>query len=787
MSSRIALTTIIARNYLAYAKVLFETYRATSPDADLFLLVVDDESFDAEGAGLERVQAVSPFELLPRSEYMTLAYMYDVTELSTVLKPFLLRNLIDRGYERALYFDPDMIFFSSIDPILEALSGANIVLTPHLLDPIPRDGKQPTELGIMQAGAYNLGFIGLSGTAESRRFLDWWSERIVHSCVIDFESGLFVDQKWIDLVPGIFSGVSILRSRALNVAYWNLHARRLGEDFRRLASGEPIVFFHYSGFDPARPLELSKHQTRVELLPGTSLARLLAHVAEKLDAAGHGELRTAPYAYARFKNGVRVDRFARYALRRAVEAGKRFADASDPQGRDSFFTYLNTAESGDPFAVPPVVTPYVRAVWERYANLDIAFPDLSDGTQRENLFRWLRTNFWDEENDAFIRAAHLPRTTAAEGERSEEFGVNVVGYFQKVLGVGEAGRGYAKALKALGMPVRLVDFSIGSNSRNLDEPVGDFTLRNDLPVNLICVNADQVPLFASTVGRKFFEGKYNIGSWWWELPRLPVEWHDRFAYFDELWAGTNFIAEAIGRDAPIPVVRVPPVVQMPVFSEAGKREFGLPEDEFTFLFTFDFFSVYRRKNPRGLVEAFRRAFGPDERVRLVLKVINAEHDPANFGDLKAACEGARVTILDRYLSAGDKNALVKCADAYVSLHRSEGFGLTLAEAMLMGKPVIATGWSGNMDFMTAANSFPVNCLPMPVGPGAEPYGAEQVWAEPDLDHATLLLRYVARNFDFARDRAARGAADVARLYSVEAVAERIAERIELVRRERVPA
>jgi glycosyltransferase involved in cell wall biosynthesis len=786
LSARVALTTIIAKNYLAYAKVLFESFRATNKEVDLYLLVVDEERFDAAAAGLEGVRSISPFEVLGRAEFLPMAYMYDVTELSTALKPFLLRALLGRGYDRALYFDPDMLFFSGIDPILAALENANIVLTPHLLDPIPRDGLQPDEPFILLAGAYNLGFIGLAKSAETGRFLNWWCERVERSCVIDVERGLFVDQKWIDLVPGIFEGVTILRSRALNVAYWNLHSRPLANDnFTKLAGGEQIVFFHYSGFDPERPAELSRHQNRVEVKPKPSLGRLLAHCADRLHAAGHRELRKQKYSYARFDNGAQVDRYTRIALRDALEAGRTFGDPSSTGGRTSFFAYLNAPEPGEADRVPPVVTPYMRALWENYPGLRAAFPDLSSEAYRFEFFRWVRANFWEDANERYVRAAHLPRTTAAG--TGDGFGVNVAGYLRTESGVGEAGRGYAKAVKALGFPVRLIDFSTGAVSRSADATFRDFDLQNDLPVNLVCVNADQVPVFAATLGERFFAGKYNIASWWWELPRFPEVWRDRFARFDEVWAGTNFIADALSQVAPVPVIRIPPVVQMPVASAKGKADFGLSDAEFAFLFTFDFLSVAKRKNPLGLVRAFRRAFDPEERVRLVLKLINADRDPANFSTLQAACEGARVTLIDEYLSAADKNALVKCADAYVSLHRSEGFGLTLAESMLMGKPVIATGWSGNADFMNSANSFPVNYTLAPVGAGAEPYAPDQQWAEPDLDHAVLLMRFVARNFGFARDRAARGAADVGRLFSVDAVSARVAERMALVRDRRVPA
>jgi len=222
-------------------------------------------------------------------------------------------------------------------------------------------------------------------------------------------------------------------------------------------------------------------------------------------------------------------------------------------------------------------------------------------------------------------------------------------------------------------------------------------------------------------------------------------------------------------------------VSMPQIEAFDRGDLGLPEG-FVFLFVFDYHSVFARKNPLGLVEAFGQAFPEGSGASLVLKSINSEHHPGEHGRLIEAAKGHRdIHIIDRYVTAAEKNAMFAGCDCYVSLHRSEGFGNTLAEAMSLGKPVIATGYSGNMEFMTAQNSYPVDYTLAPIGDDAGPYPATGEWAEPDVGHAARLMRHVFENQGEAGERGLRAAEDLRRNHSAEAVGRVMAERIRRVR------
>jgi SAM-dependent methyltransferase len=222
-------------------------------------------------------------------------------------------------------------------------------------------------------------------------------------------------------------------------------------------------------------------------------------------------------------------------------------------------------------------------------------------------------------------------------------------------------------------------------------------------------------------------------------------------------------------------------ITMPAVTPVSRDTLGLPAG-FLFLFSFDYLSVFERKNPLATVAAFTTAFKPGSGAALVLKCINHEHDPANHARLREAIAGRPdIQLIDAYLSPSDKNALAATCDCYVSLHRSEGLGLTMAEAMYLGKPVIATGYSGNLDFMSGANSYLVDFELVRIGPDAKPYPAHGLWAEPDVQDAARLMRHVFDDQGESATRGRRAAADIRRTHSKAAAGARMARRLESIR------
>jgi len=272
--------------------------------------------------------------------------------------------------------------------------------------------------------------------------------------------------------------------------------------------------------------------------------------------------------------------------------------------------------------------------------------------------------------------------------------VNVVGYLEAELGVGEAARQLISALDARGIPVAPTNRHL-PNTRT-EHPFAHTPAPNYGPfaVNLICENAVVMPALAEHMGDGFFTGRYTIGMWFWEVSGFPERWDSSFDYLDEVWVASDHVAEAVRARSPIPVTKITLPVVPAGLAQRNRAQLGLP-DGFCFLFVFDYNSVLERKNPLGLIEAFRSAFPADTDASLLLKTTNAQRNPADSERVRvAAAQHPRIQLMDRFVPAHEKNAMIAACDCYVSLRRSEGFGLTLAEAMYFDRPVIATEYSG---------------------------------------------------------------------------------------------
>ncbi len=261
------------------------------------------------------------------------------------------------------------------------------------------------------------------------------------------------------------------------------------------------------------------------------------------------------------------------------------------------------------------------------------------------------------------------------------------------------------------------------------------------PVNVFHLNGDQIAPALERLGP--LPPGHNIVAPTWELPRYPAEWARELERFDEVWAMTEYVRESLAAAVDRPVRHMPLPAEITLGAFRGRRFFAIPEDRYAFLFFFDFRSYAMRKNPQAVVACFRRLLAqrPWARTCLVIKLHGAEQAPAEARDFLASVQdlSERIVVIDATLPSGEVHNLIRCCDAFVSLHRSEGYGFGLAEAMYLGLPVIGTGYSGNLDFMTPETSIRIGYHLVPVPPGAYPHADGQYWAEPDRDEATARM------------------------------------------------
>jgi glycosyltransferase involved in cell wall biosynthesis len=714
--------------------------------------------------------------------------------LGALLRPALVRFLLQGGAERALFLDPAVDVIAPLETLAAALDVHPLVVAARVDGELPDDDMRPRTIDLYRAGWISSACLAATNSSEARECLDWLIDGIRVSSIATTEERL---AHWLDLLPARFVDVvGVLEDHGMLASVWNLHARTV----RRAANGRyfvdhvPLRTVHFDGFDPDRPFWLSRLGDRVRVVERQALLELCLSYAERLRAAEGRDVMRLDDVGRPLANGMAFAGRVKHLYDEALLAGEDFGDVFSPAGTERFMAWLRQpADKGGAAGINRFL---YRVYWER-PDLADAYPDLDTGGEAFAGWAWVYGRDEMDIPDAFLppRPSLLDGWTAPprkakpedDGKRPapDRLGVNVAGYFTGAFGLGAAARLYLASMRSAGIPVATTTVEVVHPDNIPGAPTKDYGRVRFTDIageagtrfNLVLVNPEELPVFHDTLGDAFFEDRISIGVWAWETDFIPEAWRDRFELFDEIWVYSRFVAENLSRASPVPVVPIPIPIVAPD-PEGQELELELP-DGFRFLFMFDFNSTAQRKNPLGLVEAFKAAFAPGEGPQLIVKTLHAHHHLDRWDQLRWACEGRTdIHLIDSSLSRQQRDALILACDAFVSLHRSEGFGLGLAEAMAVGKPAVATAYGGNLDFMTPANSYLVGWSPTRVGPEGELYPADGTWAEPDTAHAAQLLRHVIEHPDDAAAKGARAREDIARSLSVQAVGARVRERLE---------
>jgi len=757
--------TVITPNYLSRFLILGESIARAAPSTDLRVLVLQDCD-DVSGIQraideyLERLGSDADHRAVTVDQcewgdfdVEAAALFYNILEFATSVKPALMSHFLAQGWDRVTYLDPDIEVFNDFTSLLD--DDSDLSLTPHFLADIPRDGLRPSTHDVLMAGFFNLGFCSARPSASS--FLEWWSDRLQFECLNDHHRGHFTDQKIVDMAS-LRARVQIIADPGCNVAYWNLHERRVVANdgaWSIDAGGRigPLYFFHFSGFRLDHSASLSRHSNRKVV--GVAVPRAFAKEYERRV----GRDGTSPYPFT--LGGARLDEpipgewnrclredadvhvRAGYSLRQVRE------DIYEPRDPAALASCLSCGAAHENFGTR--VRTFLFG-WACHPGLN-GVPNGVGAFCRSPRFEFVQSA---HEQLAWAAGGLADRLTGARGLAAAVLSsgrdavrsaadLTLVGYFSYPAGTGQIARATLRTLEMSDI-VPAID--------RVDAPGDDYGylsyfLRRNNPVAsssssvLGVVNADQWNHHVRDPQRVNALTQHVEAVWAWELDEIPAELFDVASAggIERVHALSTWSARAMAQVLPVPVQRFAPFDLVSLDVLRSESESSARSGPRYVLCTLDAKSSVARKNPEAALRLWQRVESDFPDHWLVLKSTDLR-DLASAELLDLVDGSARTRLIDDLLSDRDYIDLLTHCDVFVSLHRSEGMGLTPIEAGLCGLPVVYTNYGGVTDFMDD-RFFPVGYSLARVGdssPDDGPYDVDARWAEPDLDDAERQLR-----------------------------------------------
>ncbi|MBJ7329663.1 MAG: glycosyltransferase [Solirubrobacteraceae bacterium] len=759
--SPVTFLCVAVASELPFARVLTQSIREHHPEARVVVVSAGGPAAEDLPADVESIGA-DDLGLPPASAYAAL--LAPEQARFGALAAALERELAGDGVVAVL--SPDTLLVGRIDPLLGSPAGCT--LCGRAIAPPPADGLHPDADDLAGLEPVDPGIVVFRGGEAARRIVaDWRARAGALGWASDGSAGQSGAVRALLEDDARAGDVVTVEEPGLVLAWWNISGVTLERDPHGLvtADGAPVRILRIPEFDVGLPTRLHPLLNRIRVSDDPVYAALLADLAGRLTEAGAGGPRPKPVP---LPDGRALPPVMAHLMAEAIAEEVLAAPPADAASWERFYAYLNAPAD---YGVEHGMTRYLDAVWQSRDDLREVYPDVR-GADASGYVGWTWVYGSDLVPDELLppRPPHIAADVRTAGRPHHAgdmlgtdplWGVNVAGFFRSELGLGEAARLLIAGLDAAHVPALPVQGTFIPPCRQGAEFTFATPDEAPYPLNILCLNGDAIPAFAQEAGEDFFAGRHTIALWWWEVGEIPASWQESFRWVDEVWVATDHIRDLIAPSCPVPVTKITLPVAAPPVSDATRAALGLPEDEFVFLYVYDYHSTEARKNPTGLIRAFKEAFPPGSGAHLVLKCINADtmfahHDRV----LLEAGDHPDISFVADYLSVGDKNALIALSDCYVSPHRSEGFGLTPAEAMLLGTPVIATNYGGVLEFLTGDNAYLVDYTMRRVGEHAEPYPADAEWADPDLGHLAERMRYVFEHPEEAAERARRGAREV---------------------------
>ena len=834
----VAYFTICSTNYLPTAKILLSSLRKKT-NQDIYLILCDTKR-DLVDNFLSDIDIKMIYaEDIGINDFQDLIFRYSILELNTAIKPFVFNKLFQEKYAKVFYFDPDIIIEDSLNVFEEILDTQNAIVTPHILSPY-KDNKSPSLQEIGNSGTYNLGFLGLSKVG-TEVFIEYWMDKCKTLCFSDIKRNLFTDQKFCDFLPTFVNKTHIYYGPEANIAYWNLHEREIEKGKNCfLSNGKNVMFFHFSGLvfnDQFEFLSISKHENRFENNVSEPLKEKIGLYLQELKqnteefkklniniSYGFNEVdgisltqfhrnymkevekRDGPLNF----NSINKDWFSELSVEireftnlPRVLMGLYLSrqdlrdafDITNEEGVNSFYKWIYTSSKNNEIPkdfndlVPEKIlissskkVEIKSFLLRQLKKLSRRFPSISSNrillTLKDPVRRYLSGQAYNEKDSG---KNNLGLFSPLDTSKFNKRGINLFGYFDSNTGV-------AKGVKLMENILKVCDFKVSKYSvmpgdNSIIKEANTNQKKHD--ISLFHVNADQTPNCIPYIP-SVLKNSYKIGYWAWELEKFPSKYLKSGSLLNDLWVPSNFIANSIERSYDFS----PKVIPHPI-SKHSIGLFGLTKKldlkkRFYVSTFFDLDSYVTRKNPIASIMAFEKAAKLNDKflknASLILKISGklGKVELLDTIDQIKKESSLDIIVIDEILSENEMSGLRNLTNIFISLHRSEGFGLNLIENMSAGNLVIATNYSGNVDFMNDKNSLLVDYNLVPVRRDEYPEADGQFWANPIIEDAALKILWAYENESKAKKICEDAKKYVYTNYSLEAVSQKVVKAINAI-------
>ena len=717
--------TIIAPNYGAQAMILGESVLQSLPESIFRIVLLQDcgdVTYIQKGINeyLRLNNSTSDHKAVSFQDFdwnsfdvLHAVNKYDLLEFATSVKPSILLNYINSGYDRVTYLDPDIQVFADFTEALD--SSKCISVTPHIFTDFPMDSKLPNHQSILNAGIYNLGFISV--TSESLAFLKWWREKLNNFCLMDVRNGFHVDQRWVDWAT-CFADIDVVRDPGFNVAYWNLHERtvigKLDYEVEFMKSQTyKLRFFHFSGFIGPNVQKISRHNTRTfPKMP--ALDNVLKNYFER------------KLFWKRFLGATHWSlggRFAGESLPRAWRMEipstnqKKYKHIHEDVFKLQYSSRCECANCGSNFAQNSTAH-FLKLINRNYIS------ELNILTMKQIKKKLVQNKY--SENLLGLNKSY-PESKSS---------LLLIGYFGAPTGVGQIARNTLRLLEDSGISVNIHIIPTGFDDESIYNEYQTKHQMNGKESKVIAfVNADM--WIEHLVKTRLIDLKHQTvaGVWAWEIENFPDYFKYAAQYVSQIYAISQFSASALGVHLGQKIDVFPTFGNIPL--QTDQLEPPQSNQAKYVLARFDSKSVIERKNPQAILNVWELVKNKLTDYNLLLKTIDLrKYASVDLIERIQNCE--RVQLIDEIYSEDQNASLTKGASAYVSLHRAEGLGLNILEALAADIPTVVTNYSGLSEEIERF-VFPVDYKLIPIGDNAAPYPPEGFWADPLTDSAAEQL------------------------------------------------